>query len=340
MAARDEFDDWTPAEIPKASTTASRVATAKERLAAAEPDNEEDVSPFVRHRAEDFPKPDLTNPTQFRASVRHISNLHAFGSPEEHEAGRLWYPKVHDAVSSGIHRTHLSHLQGSGLVAAVSPNMNFDKNNIEAFDEMHRLNGRQWAAIAKSANTNPGHGHQRTQEASDALRHHVTGRPLSISAAADNALLKAHRIYSGEDPDTVMPPQTSPKTNAFTHAIHDPSGRGLTTIDGRAHDIANNEMWPWMYSGRGISSSKLPSATKLKKDGTPGSLFGKRSRYESFSDAYHEASGAADIDPHAMQASTWLTGKRIETSGTTKAGNPRTKGVARRRQPYLGPPGG
>jgi hypothetical protein len=270
-----------------------------------------------KFKAADFPRPDLSTPTGLRTAARHITNVYEASSPAAHQAGKLWYPKVHDAVRKGVRGTHLTPMQGAGLVAAVSPNMDFERNNIGAFAEMHALKGHQWDAIKRSAERNPGPGHQRTPEATDALK------GLSISTAADAALLKAHRIYvGGEHPDDVLNRRTSPKTNAFAHAIHEPEGKsGMVTIDGRAHDIANNEMWPWTYSGRGIDSAALPS--------------GKPTRYEHFENAYRTAAGAVDEHPNAMQAITWMGGKEIETSAPTKSGKPRVKGVARKRTPYV-----
>lgn len=294
----------------------------------AEPSTSE-TGPAPKYRAADFPRMDMTNPSQFRASVRHISNVHQAGTPEEHEAGRLWYPKVHDATAKGSKLLRVSHLHAAGLVASVSPSMDFDKNNIDAFHEMAHLKGSQWDAIHHSALATPGgKQHVRTQEARDALK------GLSLSTAADSALLKAHRIISGEHPDDVMPVQTNPKTNSFMHAIHDPAGHGLTTIDGRAHDIGQNERWPWEYTGRGISSAKLKtSQSPTLKSGKPNKRFGVRTRYEHFSDAYHEAAGAAGVHPNELQAQTWLTGKRLEK--TRPDGSMMLKGAARKRQPYV-----
>lgn len=264
------------------------------------------------HKAADFPRQDLANPSQFRLAVQHIANVHQMATPEQRTASRQWYPKVHDAVSKGIKGSGLSHKSGSGLVAALSPNMDFDKVNIPAFGELKHINSGQWDAIHRSAES----GGRRTPEASDALR------GMSLSQVADSALVKAHRIIRGEDPEDVMPRMGSPKTNSFMSNIHDPHGSPHVTIDGRAHDIGQNEMWPWTYSGRGISSA--------------GTKTGKKTRYEHFEDAYRTAASAVGEEhPSAMQAITWEQGKRIEKSAPTKSGAPRKIGVRRERQPYV-----
>jgi hypothetical protein len=295
----------------------------------AEPSTSESGANEPKYKASDFPRMDVTQPSQFRAAVRHVSNVHEAGTPEEHKAGSLWYPKVHDAVAKGAKELGISHLHASGLVAAVSPSMDFDRNNIGAFHEMAKLGGSQWDAIHHSALATPGgKQHIRTPAAREALH------GLSLSTAADGALLKAHRIIQGEHPDDVMPARTNPKTNSFMHAIHDPSGSGLTTIDGRAHDIGQNQMWPWEYSGRGISSAALKtSQSPTLASGKPNKRFGVRTRYEHFSDAYHAAAQASDVHPNEMQARTWLTGKRLEK--TRPDGRMMQKGASRKRQPYL-----
>lgn len=301
-----------------------------------EPDSEEEAHPkggyFPKFRAADFPKHDLTNPSQFRLAVQHIANIHGVATPAERQFGKEWYPRVHDAVAKGIKGTSMSHRAGSGLVAAVSPNMDFEKNNIHAFDELHSLKQSDWDTIHQSASQVMPKGVRRTRspEADNVLR------GMSIATSPDSNLVKAHRILRGEDPDTVLNRNTAPKTNSFMDNITDPHGSKHVTIDGRAHDIAQNEMWPWTYSGRAINSADLPSAKKLKKNGEPGANFGKKTRYENFEDAYRHASNVVgDAHPTETQAITWATGKRIETSFPTKSGAPRVKGVARKRTLYL-----
>jgi hypothetical protein len=301
----------------------------------------EDVPRAVKYRAADFPKHDLMNPSQFRLSVRHVLNVHDFGTPEEHEEGRIWYPKVHEAAAKGARLLRISPLHAAGEIAAVSPSMDWERNNIDAFHEIGKLRQKDWDVLVHSATATPaGPMHKRTPEASALLK------GMSLSTATDSGLLKAYRIRRGEHPDDVMPPQSNPKTNSFTHAIDDPEadtittreGRvrpALATIDKRAHDIAQNEQWPWEYTGRGISSADLPASRKLKKNGEPAAYFGKPSRYEQFSNGYSEAGNALGVHRNVVQARTWITGKRIERSAPTVSGNPRVQGVPRKRQPYV-----
>lgn len=257
------------------------------------------------------PLVNLTNPSQMRMAVRNIANVHAAGTPEEHKAGELWYPKVHEAVSKGVKGTHLSHLAGSGLVAAVSPNMDWERNNIGAFKEMHAMKGAQWDAI-----------HQAHASGSKAKPQDVVPelRGTSLGTATTANLSRAGRIYQGEDPDKVLSLRTSPKTHNFAHNIHDPADPNYGTVDYRAHDIVANNMAPTNWTGRSIGSAGGRKA----------------SRYELVQHAYRKAGEALGEPPSTVQAKTWVTGKRIETSEPTKSGKPRVKGVARKGQPYIG----
>lgn len=260
-----------------------------------------------------MPFADLHNPQQFRLAVQNISNLHDATPKQVRKANRYWYDRVNEATAKGVRGTSMSEWHGAGTVAAVSPSMDWDKRNIDAFGELHKLRQSHWDAIAASA---AGGQKGRSQEAAHALH------GMSISSATDSNLVKAHRIMQGEDPDVVLPRRTAPKTNAFAHNIHDPqTGGGLVTIDGRAHDIAINSMHRWRET-RGIGSAG-------NKNGTP-------TRYEHFEHAYRSAAGlVGDIQPHQLQAITWEGGKQIEQAGLTKAGKPRQQGVFRVGQPYL-----
>jgi hypothetical protein len=148
----------------------------------------------------------------------------------------------------------------------------------------------------------------------------------SVSSATDLGLLKAHRMLEGEDPETVLPRRTSPKTNSFAHDIHDPDSQHVT-IDGRQADMIANNMRSWTDSGRGISSAALPS--------------GKATRYEDHEEVVRAAarnlsrSKFGAVSPTATQAITWEQGKVIERSAPTKSGKPRKVGVKREGQPYV-----
>jgi hypothetical protein len=241
-----------------------------------------------------------------RAAAQNIHNVYNATPEDVRASGKDWYRNVNEATEKGIRGSDLNIHQGAGLVAAVSPQMDWDSHNIAALGELRNMNRAQWGRI-KEGDRSPLHG-------------------MSISRAPQSGLLKAHRIMEGEDPDEVLNRTTAPKTNAFMHNIAEPDTAGPVTIDGRAHDIAANRLQGWEQD-RGISSANLKS--------------GKPSRYEHFENAYRIAAKSigkehgTDVLPHEVQAITWEGGKAIEKSAPTKSGKPRKIGVRREGQPYV-----
>ena len=262
--------------------------------------------------AAQYPKLDMGNERQFRTTVRNIQTVHDLASPEVHQRGREWYPRVHEAVAKGVRGTGTSPEHGAGIVAAISPQMDWSGRNLPALGSLHKLKSKDWDVIHRSAA-----GKRRTPEADALLR----GTPLAH--AQDKALVRAHRMMEGEHPTDVMPRRTSPKTHSFFHNIAYPDKPTHVTIDYRAHDIAANKMYPAAFSGRGLDTAELKS--------------GKPTRYEHFENAYRAAARGRGIElPHHLQAITWEAGKHIETSAPTKSGKPRVKGIVRKGQPYVG----
>lgn len=274
---------------------------------------------MIADHTEKAKKLDLSTPESRLVAATNIANVYDATPDHLKQEGREWYPKVHEATAKGVRGKNLSIKQGAGLVAAVSPNMDWENSNIGAFDELSKLNGRQWKAIHKShadAQIAKARGEKphRSDEAASILQ------GMSISRAPDSNLIKAHRIMDGEDVDSVLSRRTAPKTNSFAHNIAEPDKAGHVTIDGRAHDIAANRMQSWT-SDRGISSA----ATKS----------GKPTRYEHFEESYRHAANAVGELPHTMQAVTWVGGKAMEMATPTKSGKPRQKGPTRVGQPYV-----
>lgn len=208
-------------------------------------------------------------------------------NPETAAKGMHWYEAVHDAAAAAGRSSGKGTRAAAGVVAAVSPNMDWERNNIGAFDEIDALSHQDWKTIVHSAQQGT-----RTDEAREALRGY------GISAAGDRALLKAHLIWhGGRDPEEVLPRQTAPKTNSFFHNINDVGKTPVVTIDGRAADEVVDAMRPWSGS-RGIASA----ATKT----------GKTTRYEEYEDHYRRAARLRGVQPHQMQAVTWEEGKNVE----------------------------
>lgn len=243
-----------------------------------------------------------------RLAATNIANIYDRADAKTQQEGREWYGRVHDATAKGVRRRGLSVEQGAGLVAAVSPNMDWERNNIDAFKELSSIKPHEWDAI---------HQAHAAGQTNNAVRGILAGK--GIASAPLGGLVKAHRIMQGEDVDDVLRRRTAPKTNSFAHNIARPDVAGPVTIDGRAHDIAANVRMPWK-TGRGIGSADLARGT---------------SRYEHFEGAYRAAAGAVGELPHDMQAITWVQGKKMEREGLTASGRPRKVGVPRVGQPYV-----
>jgi len=250
---------------------------------------------------------DLSNPHAVAAAKRNVIHSIDTASPEMVEFGRQWYPKVHEAVTKGVRgRGFLSgqfdkQMAGAGIVAAVSPNMDWDKNNIDAFRELKGINAQGWKKIMAG-----GRG------AADVYK------GMSISAAPLANIQKAGRIIAGEDPAQVLNYASAPKTHSFMQNIAHPENGQFVTIDGRAFDTLSNRMIPW-GSGRGIG----------------GSQTGKNppKRYLQAADVYQHAASEYGIDPSAAQAISWSNLKYdIERAGGT-----RKQGPSRIGQPYFDP---
>jgi hypothetical protein len=251
---------------------------------------------------------DNLNGVQFRTQVQNVSTVYDRTPAPVRREGMEWYDRVNEAVAKGVRGTSTSAWGGAGIVAAVSPSMDFDKRNIHALTELHSLQQRDWDAL---------HAGDRSPV-----------RGLAVSQATTDSLVKAHRIMQGEDPAAVL---TAPKTYSFATNIDRPDVAGRVAIDGRAYDIATNEMRGWEQN-RGISK---PMYTPT------GAVTAAHRRYQHFERVYREAAAAAaesdDVDllPHQMQAATWLGGKLIERGIPTVSGRPRKKGPRREGQNYV-----
>jgi hypothetical protein len=258
-------------------------------------------------------------PGSFReGSPEHVAAtanfLHSIRNAPEAtvRSGLQWYPKVNEAVQKGItgrgSRGFLSsqadrHKAGSALVAALSPNMDWDKANIHALSEVRGLRQSHWDRI----------------NAGDASS--LEG--MSISKASLPNLQKAGRIIAGEHPDDVLPMSSAPKTHSFMQNIADPSNPHFVTIDGRAFDTLTNRARPW-ESARGIGGD-------VDAKSPPGRYIGARNVVQGVAERLGRA-------PSEVQAISWEHTKyNIEQAGVTARGKPRKQGPSRVGQPYFHP---
>lgn len=264
--------------------------------------------------------PDSPSPQRSAATARRLVNMGLNLPDHIVEEGKEWYPAVHEATGKFVgqetaegHKITNIH-QAAGVVAAVSPSMNFEDRNIHALTELQGMGREHWDVVRGSAQ-----GRKRSPEASAMLKEVAP----SMATQTDSQLLKAHRILKGEQWHEVIPLQGSPKTHHFTSNIAEPGRDTGVTVDGRHHDIVANNMQGWEQN-RGISSAGLKS--------------GKRSRYEAIEGITRAATTRASaedkrfagIQPHDMQAVLWVGGKWIERGGDAT----RKQGPTRVGQPY------
>lgn len=248
-----------------------------------------------------------------RTMVRRLRNIYEATPDEVREAGHNWYANVHDAAQKAAREGGKTTRQAAGVVAAVSPNMDWERNNIHAFHEIDQLTPEHWDAITRS-NNQPrvvkADGSTAKARRSDEVKDILQG--MSISTSPDSNLLKAHRIWhGGEDPENVLVRQSAPKTNTFFRNINEPHRDNGSTVDGRHADLIVDAMRPWT-SGRGIQSASLKT--------------GKPTRYENYSDATASAAKRYGILPHQLQAVDWEMGKVLERNNdpSRKQGDERT----------------
>lgn len=247
-------------------------------------------------------KHELVTLTRYRRdkAVENIKAVFYLSDGRTIADGLTWYRRVNEAAARDARGTSTNLEGAAGIVAAVSPSMDWEGNNMHAVRELHTLTSADWREIA-AGDRSPVRG-------------------MSMSSATTKNLLKAHRILAGESPALVLDIRTAPKTHSFFRNIFDPSTGEFVTIDGRAHDIAVNRMVQWR-TDRGISSAS--------------NVRGTQTRYEFLAECYIRAARELGILPHQLQAITWEQGKRIEKSGLTKSGKPRRNGQMRVGQPYI-----
>lgn len=275
----------------------------------------------------------IHNPDQFNNSVSRMTAHLRNANDDEVAEGLNWYKGVNSAVKAavpdlGTLSQPMTESRAAGIVGAVSPNMDFAKNNINALDEIRNLTPDHWEMIRRSSE---GTAINAKGQSTKAKRIPEVGDMLkevapSLATSTDSGLIKAHRLLLGDELENVLPRRTAPKTNSFARNILlDPS---VVTIDGRSADMISNKRIKWQ-APRGINSAGLAR--------------GKSSRYEDHEEVIRQAtSRATRLDPrlreagvkHAYeaQAITWVRGKNEELRRPD--GTSRKVGTPRVGQPY------
>jgi len=272
---------------------------------------------------------DITSGQQFRAVSNRMTTMGLHLPDSTVEEGINWFPSVHEAVKKQASNIGITPSQGAGIVAAVSPNMDFEARNIKALDEIQNIPAEGWDMVrAGKVKAPDGRSIQRRLPETSAMLSEVAP---SLVSAYDTSLLRAERILGGQPWREVIPISTSPKTHKFAENIEDPTSTSVT-IDGRAADIVANQRRGWK-DDRGISTANLVS--------------GKESRYERHERAYQSTTSELSqqdtrftgVTPKDVQAVLWVGGRGVERSQPTKSGGQRKVGEARVGQPYVTPGG-
>lgn len=232
-----------------------------------------------------------------RTVIRRIRNMYDATPDEVREAGAGWYRNVHEAAAKGVQgRRGLTVEHGAGVIAAVSPNMDWETNNVHVFDEMDQLHSTPGALSVIRHSSSQGAG--RTDEARDLLSHPDFA---NIRRASDTDILKASRIMGGDDYRDVLPKGSAPKTHAFATNIAHPDEWGRVTVDGRHADIITDYPRPWQFDrnlGRGTVS------------GEPSTRYRNYEGYTEAATRHINRVYGTDLMPHEVQAILWEHAKR------------------------------
>lgn len=234
------------------------------------------------------------------------------------EEGKQWYPRVHGIARRSAQEAGISTSQASGIIAAVSPNLEFEERNEHAVSQLTNLSKSDWEMVERSASQKSPSG--QSMKRIGEVTHMLREKAPALVSSYDLSLMRARRILHGEQWRDVL---QSPKTFRFAGNIENPYEDTGVTVDFRHHDILVNQMLPAKDADRGISSWR--------------NVTGKPTRYEHMEDITRNAASRASrmdprirgILPHEMQAVLWTGGKWIETQGGTRG-----VGVPRRGQPY------
>jgi hypothetical protein len=200
-------------------------------------------------------------------------------TPEHKEQGMSWYPDAHHAATV-IARDHgISTNQAAGLIANYSP-------------QQHWAQNLRMASLAASGQTIGGPKTDPTQE----------GFMASKSQAE-----AAKRIMAGEDYHNIFAGQ---KITAFGHLIEhggdtDPKDPQVV-VDRHALGVAHGGYADdGIYTHSGVSSKKpvYNETSQMYKDAAD--IINKR-------DGGHNG---VPVEPHQLQAATWLTRQRLNAEG-------------------------
>jgi hypothetical protein len=208
-----------------------------------------------------------------------------------------WYLVAHEGAVQTAFTGGVSLRQGVGIVAALSPQMDWDSNIAIAKFYTKTLHD-DLAANSPLAREHDSRkvAHQLRLIASRAKpiaegRYKKTGEPMLADVSNDDNIEKAVRIFRGEDPDVVL---GGHKVRSFFNSIAQPTDPDDVTIDthmvaagARLLITANSPYMKPMFNG--------PTSTALNVAGT----------YGIFADAVRQVARAHGLLPSQLQAIIW-----------------------------------
>lgn len=255
---------------------------------------------------------DLYHPVQFRQAVQNVVNTARVLPKHDLDEALNWYDREHDTVTRNIRGTNLSHRQGSGITAAVSSGMDYEGSNTGAIGDVGQIKKATWNQI---------YAHQEGIDAWRRGGRKGKGPPREIPAlkgtgvaqASAEHLIKAHRIWEGEDPEDVL---TSPKHRGFFKSLEDPQAEeeehpehDPVAIDYRQHDLTHGKILPANFTRSAIKDEPIKRASRITT-AQPGDVSG----YAKHAEVLRAAADVMGVRLRKqMQAGGWVGGKAIET---------------------------
>lgn len=230
---------------------------------------------------------------------RHADNIVAHwdqSTPEHKDQGMSWYPDAHHAANVIARDSGITTNQAAGLIANYSP-------------QQHWAQNLRMASLAAKGQIIGGPKTDPTQE----------GFMASASQAE-----AAKRILGGEDYHDIF---RGKKIKSFGHLIEhggdtDPDDPKVV-VDRHALGVAHGG-----FADDGVYNHSKVSAG-VRKDGSSPVYDEVSNMYKDAADQINARDGGHNgvpIEPHQLQAATWLTRQRLNAEGGYTGGEDTGKG--------------
>ena len=209
--------------------------------------------------------------TETREYVKNLLAIYLLSSPEDIKAGKVWYSNARKYAKSLARKYNVSLDIAAGVIAALSPGQEWEKNKRSADEFMREYRNCDRCTLAR----------------------------LDLATYGNGPIQKAYAIANGAP---IGPTLHGPKTTAFYRAIVDPMSPDVV-IDGHAKSAAlgvrygNHDGWT---DAKGI---------RRRSETAPG-IKVERNEYAHLERAYRIAAATVNLTPAQFQAVIWLVWKR------------------------------